>query len=202
MLRTLCWSLIGGALAVIGWNLGPWLGAALWSLQYDLNLTSPNDRLEYAVLQGRTGGDSLLVVWQTGMGFVVGIALMVGNSVKELRLLGLRHCRRGKGFTREKFVESFRSIGIPDEIPATVFDYYTSSGIWKNFPLSADDAYSQILGGDPDDIEEDAHDLVERLQMHFLPKYVLQKYGDKPLVTLRDMVLWLDWVRQHQPASS
>jgi hypothetical protein len=199
--RAMCWSLIGGVLGVAGWNLRPWLGPALWSFQFEHGFTSPNDKLEYAVLQGRTGIDSLMLVWQTGMGLLLGTALLVGNSVKEVRLLGLRQHRRGKGFTRENFVESFRSIGIPEEIPATVFDYYTAAGIWKNFPLSPDDAYSQILSDNPDDIEKDARDLVERLEMHFLPKYVLQKYSDKPLVTLRDMVLWLNWVRQHQPAS-
>jgi len=81
---------------------------------------------------------------------------------------------------------------------ATVFDYYTSSGIWKDFPLSPDDTYSQILWNDPDDIDEDAFALVERLQMRFLPEYILQEYGDKPLATLHDMMLWLDWIRQNQ----
>ena len=73
LFRALCWSLAGGVLAVVGWHLGPWLGAALW---YDVSPTLPNDTLETAALQGRTGIDSLLLVWQTGMGFVLGIALM------------------------------------------------------------------------------------------------------------------------------
>src|SRR5262249_32840253 len=99
-------------------------------------------------------------------------------------------------------VSSFRTFGVPDKIPATVFDYYTSSGIWKDFPLSPDDTYSQILWDDPDDIDEDARALVERLQMRFLPEYILREYGDQSLVTLRDMVLWLNWIRQRQGARS
>jgi hypothetical protein len=85
--KALCWSPIGGALAVVGWTLGPWLGGALWSLQHDLGLTSPSDRLAYALLQGRTSIDSLLAVWQTGVGLILGIALTVGTSVKEARHL-------------------------------------------------------------------------------------------------------------------
>jgi hypothetical protein len=84
LFKALCWAPVGGALGVVGWNLGPWLGTALWSLQYHLNLTSPNDKLEYAVRQGRTGVDSLLVVWQMGMGFLLGITL------RELRIPTLK----------------------------------------------------------------------------------------------------------------
>lgn len=82
--RALCWSLTGGVLGVAGWNLRALLGPTLWSLRYDLNLTSPGDKLEYAVLQGRTGIASVMLVWQTGMGFLLGIAL--SNSLNEVRV--------------------------------------------------------------------------------------------------------------------
>lgn len=84
LFRALCWSLLGGVLGVIGWNLGPWLGNALWSLQHSLNLTQLGDKLEYAVVQGRTNIKSMLLVWQTGMGLLLGIALR--NSLKEARV--------------------------------------------------------------------------------------------------------------------
>jgi len=71
----LCWSLVGGALGIVGWNLGPWLGMVLWSLQHSLNLTLPGDRFEYALVQGRAGIYSLFLVWQTGMGLLVGLAV-------------------------------------------------------------------------------------------------------------------------------
>lgn len=78
LFRALCWSLLGGGLGVVGHKLGPWLGTALWPLEPTF---SPNDTLETAVLQGRAGIDSLLLVWQTGMGFVLGIALTASNSL-------------------------------------------------------------------------------------------------------------------------
>jgi len=73
--EALLWSLVGGVLSVVGWNLGPWLGMALWRMQHSLNLTLPGDRFEYALVQGRAGGDSLLLVWQMGMGLFLGSAL-------------------------------------------------------------------------------------------------------------------------------
>lgn len=78
LFRALCWSLLGGGLGVAGHGLGPWVGTALWPLEPNF---SPNDTLETAVLQGRTGIDSLLLVWQTGMGFVLGIALTASTSL-------------------------------------------------------------------------------------------------------------------------
>lgn len=120
---------------------------------------------------------------------------------RKFKLRRLRHQRqREEGFTREKFIDSFRPLGVPDTIAAAVFDHYTSQGWWKDFPLSPDDTYSQILFEDRDDIEEDAHALVERLGMVVPRDFIRREYGDKPLVTARDMVLWLDWMRQHQPA--
>jgi hypothetical protein len=118
------------------------------------------------------------------------------------KLRRLRRQRQGEDFTREKFIDSFRPLGVPDAIPATVFDHYTSHGAWKHFPLSPDDTYSKVLTDDPDDIEGDARILGEQLGMVFLPEYIRREYGDKPFVTVRDIVLWLDWVRQHQPVKS
>lgn len=123
----------------------------------------------------------------------------VGIAWRQVELRRLRHRRGGSGFTRERFIETFSSVGVPTSIPGAVFDYYASRGVWKNFPFSPDDAYSRVLYDDPQDIEEDARTLVERLNMLFPAEYVLREHGDKPIKTLRDMVLWLDWVRQHQP---
>ena len=51
--ETLLRSLVGGVLSIVGWNLGPWPGLALWWMQHSLNLTLPGDRFEYAFVQGR-----------------------------------------------------------------------------------------------------------------------------------------------------
>jgi hypothetical protein len=75
LFRALCWSPVGGLLGVVGWNLGPSLGAVLWSLQHTLGLSGSNDGLDAALAQGRAGVDSLLLVWQTGMGLLIGLLL-------------------------------------------------------------------------------------------------------------------------------
>jgi hypothetical protein len=127
------------------------------------------------------------------------IALLAIES--NLRLRRIRLGRKGKGFTRDQFVEAFRQIDIPDNIPAAVYDYYRSKKGWEDFPFLPDDEYSKVLYDDPDDLDEDALALIKCLGMAMLPEYILREWGYKPIKTLRDMVIWLDWIRQHQPAN-
>lgn len=137
-----------------------------------------------------------------------GLALFIVVSAmwNGVRLRRLRRERRGKDFTRERFVETFRDLGIPDKIPAAVYDYYVSRKGLDEFPLCSEDTFATIQRDDPYDIDDDARALVDRLGMLHLsggfrtlttPHY----FGENPIATLRDMVLWLDWMRQNQPES-
>lgn len=140
-----------------------------------------------------------------GLLYIFGAFLLfiaIGMVFDRLRLQKLRRQRQGMGFSREEFIDAFRQLAIPDNIPASVYDYYASRKAWKDFPLSPNDDYVKVLGRDDEDLEHEARALVERLGMLFLPEYVRREYGNKPIKTLRDMVLWLDWMHQHQPAAT
>ena len=130
------------------------------------------------------------------------VFIVIGMVVDNLRLGRLRRQRRGGDFGREPFIAAFRQDGIPDNVPAAVYDYYGSRGIWKDFPFSPGDRYSEVLCDDPEDLDCDARALVERLGMRLPPEYIRREWGDRPIQTLRDMVLWLDWIRRHQPATA
>jgi len=133
-------------------------------------------------------------------GFLLFIA--VGAMWNGAKLRRLRHERQGKEFSRERFIEAFSQLGIPEAIPATVYDYYGSQKSLKDFPFSPDDTYTEILRDAPEDIDDDAIILVGKLGMLVVPEYVRREYGDKPIQSLREMVLWLDWMRQQQPKSA
>ena len=65
--KSLVWSIAGGVLATLGWALGPSLGGILVSaLGQKAVLSSPGDA-------GTDHYYSLLLVWQSGMGLVLGI---------------------------------------------------------------------------------------------------------------------------------
>lgn len=70
---TFC-SVVGGVLGVIGWALGPSLGMALWHAVHALGLTAPTETALNAA--GDTSHAlSMCLLWQAGMGLVLGIAL-------------------------------------------------------------------------------------------------------------------------------
>jgi hypothetical protein len=74
------WSIMVGALSPIAWSLGPSMGIWIWSALHAVGFTSPTDTLQNA-LYGETGKGppsrlfALFVVWQTGMGFALGMTL-------------------------------------------------------------------------------------------------------------------------------
>lgn len=133
---------------------------------------------------------------------VVACIVVVFKMTDRLRFSRLRHERQREGITREQFVGKFKLLGIPENIPTIVLDHYTAFKIWQDFPFTPEDDYSRLLNIAPEDIENDAKALIEKLGMQFLPEYIRREYGDKPIRTLRDMVMWLDWMRQHQPVGA
>lgn len=70
----LCWAPVGGVLGIVGWALGPTLGMALWSVAHTMGFTPPDETFQNA--RGDTSHMySLWVVWQTGVGFLLGLVL-------------------------------------------------------------------------------------------------------------------------------
>ena len=85
--KAFIWSLVGGVLAPIAWALGPSLGMGVWSALHSAGVISPTNTFSNA-LYGETGYGppsrlyALFVVWQTGMGFALGMTL---RKVRERR---------------------------------------------------------------------------------------------------------------------
>jgi hypothetical protein len=98
-------------------------------------------------------------------------------------------------------VDAFRKDGIPVAIPAAVHEHYKSAAISKSFTLSPDDRFADLFSAEDDDLGDNTNSLLQQLGMKLPPEYKRREWGGQ-LVTLRDMVLWLDWMRQHQPAKS
>jgi hypothetical protein len=127
--------------------------------------------------------------------------IVLGMALNQLRLRRLRRERQSNGFSREEFIGAFRQLGIPDNMPTAVYDYYCSLEAWKNFPFSSNDTYPEVLRQAPEDMQNDRIAIVDRVGLQLAPEYIRREWGEKPIETLRDMVLGLDWVRQHQPTT-
>lgn len=74
--QLLLWSLSGGLLGAIGWVLGPSLGAGIQSTLHNFGL------LEFraALYSKPENWYSLLIVWQSGIGLVLGLLLRKRNA--------------------------------------------------------------------------------------------------------------------------
>jgi hypothetical protein len=125
-------------------------------------------------------------------GFV--LLMLIGAVAYQLRLA------RHNGVPREKFIEEFVASGIPSEIPAAVYDHYRSFCRAKGFSVAPDDSFEKIFRQVHDDVDDDAEELANKLGMDLPSESVLKEFAT-PVETLRDMVLWLNWIRQQQNAA-
>src|SRR5712692_7215763 len=92
------------------------------------------------------GGSFLLIIIFTAM----------YNALYQSRL------RRHRGLSREEFIETFHDLGIPETIPGAVYDRYKSFAIWKDFSVSPSDRYKEVFRERPEDIGEDAEELINQ----------------------------------------
>jgi hypothetical protein len=117
--------------------------------------------------------------------------IVAATAIYQLRLL------RHKGISREAFIQEFLKLEIPETIPAAVYDFYKSSALWKGFSVSSQDRFEDLFSAAPEDIADDAGELLRRLGLAMPIEPVLVQWN-APLRTLDDMVRWLNWIRQHQ----
>jgi len=107
------------------------------------------------------------------------------------------HLARHRGVSREAFIDEFRKDNVPPEIPAAVYDHYKSLSRAKRFSVAPEDSFEKVFRECHEDIDDDAEGLARTLNIELPIEMVLREWP-APLRTLRDMVLWLDWIRQKQ----
>jgi hypothetical protein len=153
----------------------------------------------------------LLVVFALTMLAFFAVALVCGQLM----------FRKHRGVSRDEFIKAFSGDEVPAEIPATVYDFYKKGIVFKDFSIAPDDTYDEALHKCEEDIGDDAGFLMKKLGLKPLPLEVQQQWSEhilssraksqmgpmfsadstkslQPIQTVRDMVLWLNWVRQHQ----
>ncbi|MGP0017571.1 MAG: hypothetical protein ACLPHP_03285 [Candidatus Sulfotelmatobacter sp.] len=119
------------------------------------------------------------------------ILIFVWSAVDQIRL------SRHRGVSRESFIGEFTAAGIPAEIPGAVCDHYVSLCVSRHFSIAPDDSFPRTFRQAHEDVDDDAEDLVKALKMELPTESVLRQW-ETPLETLRDMVLWLNWIRERQ----
>ena len=135
------------------------------------------------------------------MGYVLNAALIVVPIsivvIAIIAFFGQRRLGRHRGVSREEFVGAFADNDVPPGIAGTVYDYYKSRAFSKEFSVAPDDDYEGVLSEGEEDIDDDAQFLLKNLDLRMPPDYASVR-SETRIRTLRDMVLWLNWVCQHQ----
>jgi len=101
-----------------------------------------------------------------------------------------------------------------------VYKFYTRSWFFGNLTIAPDDSLERLLNKGEEDVEDDAALLMKKLRLKppsedvrlrwneeiraargrpsDAPRFSTDSNPPSPIQTVRDMVLWLDWVGQHQ----
>jgi hypothetical protein len=136
------------------------------------------------------------------MSYVLNAALVVVPIsfvvIAIIAFFGQRRLGKHQGVSREEFVAAFANTNVPPAIAGSVYDYYKSRVFSKQFSVGPDDDYEEILSEGEEDIDDDAQFLFKKLHLKIPLDYATVR-SETRIRTLRDMVVWLNWVRQHQP---
>lgn len=147
------------------------------------------------------------------------VLVLVATFLREKRL------RKHKGLSREEFINEFAKTAIPRDVPEVVYDHYTASLFFKKLRISPDDSLNHVLQKGEEDIDDDVRFLLRKLGLRLPSEEArIQWTGQmttarlkqkvtlslpansdgsmQPIQTLRDIVLWLDWIRRHQGAGN
>lgn len=125
---------------------------------------------------------------------VVPISVVV---IAIITFLDQRRQGKHRGVPREEFIAAFAETAASVEISATVYDYYKGQVISKEYSVAPDDDFEAVLSKGDEDIDDDAVFMIKKLGLK-KPSGFSEARAEVRIKTLRDMVLWLEWIRQHQ----
>ena len=132
------------------------------------------------------------------MGVTGAVILAVVVSLAAIGVITIRGQRQlgnHRGVTRDEFIRAFPDI--PANVSGTVFDYYKSQVWAKEFSIGPEDSYEHVLSEGDEEIDDDVQELVQRLGLKIPSNYTVRR-SETSIKSVKDMVLWLDWRRQHQ----
>lgn len=132
------------------------------------------------------------------MGVTGAVILAVAISLAAIGVItirGQRQLGKHRGVTRDEFIRAFPDI--PANVSGTVFDYYKSQVWAKEFSIGPEDSYEHVLSEGDEEIDDDVQELVKRLGLRIPSNYAVRR-SEASIKSVKDMVLWLDWMRQHQ----
>ena len=117
----------------------------------------------------------------------IGVGAMIRDHFK---------LRKRKGCSRVEFCARFQQELIPEILLVAVYDHYTSFAMGDSVGITPDDSFEWLRMGQ-DDVDDDLQRLLGKLGLE-LPSSATLANWPHPVETIKDVVHWLNWVRQQK----
>ena len=127
---------------------------------------------------------------------IVGVSFFYSRN-REKRLEGY------PGVSREAFIERFAGREVAASVSAAVYDTFKEKVKAKTFMPSPEMSIEEVFEQLGEDTDDDARHILKLIGIPNPSDESRESWPGKDVVTIADMVLWVDWVRLHQePARS
>ena len=128
------------------------------------------------------------------------LLIMIGLAIAVALIGATRYQRRlrtHRGLARPDFISEFSGLGVPERISGAVYDYYVSESRDVLFAVGPDDRIQNLFQRCREDVDDDALEILKTLDLGLPDQATLYGYA-RPVNTIREMVLWVDWIRQQR----
>jgi hypothetical protein len=111
-----------------------------------------------------------------------------------------RRLVKHQGLSRDEFLAYFRRVGLTEQVPAAIYDYFQQS-MGRNFSPAPNDSLRDIYAINVEDVKDTLGEIVQQLGYEMPHSGVLSEWS--PVETLEDVARFADWIRtKHQTAVS
>lgn len=102
-----------------------------------------------------------------------------------------------RGVAKEEFTEKLADLGVSADVSGAVYDYYRKESTMASFQVAPDFSLTTLFKKSHEDIDDDAQQILTNLGLRLPDQSILRQWTD-PLTTVRDMVLWINWIKNQQ----
>jgi hypothetical protein len=107
---------------------------------------------------------------------------------------------KAKGIAKDEFIQLFTSLGVAAEVAASVYDYYQQESGAAAFQVSPQFSLRAVFRKSHEDVDEDVTEILRELRIELPPESILREWPG-PLLTVRDVVNWISWVRERRSSN-
>ena len=136
------------------------------------------------------------VIWLVG-GIIACVVFVIVCSAAGGVIHRRRLRRKTGGLSRDRFVSKLEARAVDPSVAGAVYDHYKKDSEVPDYLVSPKDEVDEDYWLVDEDLEDDLAEIVRECSLELPPEDARREWS-KPLRTVEDVVLWVDWVRRRQ----